>query len=522
MGRQILFSSIRISKLIAYGFSVVLLTAIAAIYVSYRNSSRIIESEDWIIHTHEVLTQLGNIESRLLDLETGQRGYLITGKESYLEPFNSSLEIIYLEISSLREKTTHNPRQTERIDQLKGVIDEKIEELQLTIHLRRSIGYEAAKEIVNNDSGQYFMEELRALLNEIRTQCTRMLEIRSPKPYIIKKSTDRLLIGLLTLAILTVFIVFFVISRSINQQFTILRKGTEAVGKGDLDFKFRLRSTNEIGEIARSFEAMLRELRKTLMTNESLKKEIHIREETEKRLLHSQEQLLNINKELQQFTYITSHDLQEPLNSIISFLQFLEDEKSNLSEFGQKSVGIINDSAFRMKEFITSLLEYSRIGKEKTKVEVDIEKLIDNVGADLHSLVKNRNAKIEYVGKPLKLHAFETDLTKLFQNIIINGIKYTEPETSPKIVVDSEEQAEHFQFSIRDNGIGIDKKHFDKIFEVFQRLHTRDTYSGTGIGLAHCQKIVQLHDGKIWVESELGKGSTFYFTITTSSPNENS
>jgi signal transduction histidine kinase len=231
-------------------------------------------------------------------------------------------------------------------------------------------------------------------------------------------------------------------------------------------------------------------------------------------IVEQQSEILNKNKELEQFTYITSHDLQEPLNSIISFSLLLEGYKENLDKVGQKSIEIIKNSSYRMKDFITSLLEYSRIGKVKEKTEVDIKQLIEDLKTDLHDIIAKNKVRIDYIGNPLKIKAFKTDLIKLFQNLIVNGIKYTDEETMPIITIDSEEQANKYKFTVTDNGIGIDKKQYEKVFEVFQRLHSRDEYSGTGIGLSHCKKVVELHKGKIWLTSEVGKGTSFYFTIS--------
>lgn len=221
--------------------------------------------------------------------------------------------------------------------------------------------------------------------------------------------------------------------------------------------------------------------------------------------------LIEKNKELEQFAYISSHDLQEPLNTIISFSQLLKEE--NLSDIGQKSIEAIESSSRRMKEFIKSLLEYSKVGTHSKKTNIDIESLIENLKKDLSDLIQKKEATIQYIGQPIHINAYEQEIIKLFQNLIVNGIKYTSDETKPLIIIDSIEHKKNYQFSIKDNGIGIDSKQFDKIFEVFQRLHRRDQYEGTGIGLSYCKKVVNLHDGKIWLESEIGKGSTFYFTI---------
>lgn len=239
-----------------------------------------------------------------------------------------------------------------------------------------------------------------------------------------------------------------------------------------------------------------------------------IKKEISQKLSSLNKRLSNKNAELEQFSYITSHDLQEPLNTIISFSNLLEIEQDKLGEVGQKSIEVIKTSANRMKEFIISLLEYSRVGSDKEKTQVDVVQLIENLKTDLSDIIEKSQATINYIGKPLKIAAFETDLKILFQNLIINGIKYIDEKTLPIITIDFEEESDQYKFSVTDNGIGIPEDQFKKIFEVFQRLHARDKYSGTGIGLAYCKKVVELHNGEIWLDSVEGKGSTFYFTLS--------
>jgi light-regulated signal transduction histidine kinase (bacteriophytochrome) len=229
--------------------------------------------------------------------------------------------------------------------------------------------------------------------------------------------------------------------------------------------------------------------------------------------LKHKKELERKNKELEQFTFITSHDLQEPLRSIISFSSLLEKEKEKMGEVGQKSIEVIKRSASRMRALIISLLEYSTIGREKEKKEVDIERLIESLKIDLHDLIDKKQATVNYVGGGVKIQAYKPDLIKLFQHLIVNGIKYTKENTSPVITIDYEEQKNYYKFSIQDNGIGIAEGYYDKVFEIFQRLYPGSNDLGTGIGLSVCKKVVELHDGEIWLASELGRGTTFYFTI---------
>lgn len=224
-------------------------------------------------------------------------------------------------------------------------------------------------------------------------------------------------------------------------------------------------------------------------------------------------ELVKKQKELEQFSYITSHDLQEPLNSIVAFSKLLQHSKEKLDESDQKIIEYIAELADRMKSFITSLLEYSQIGRQTEIKNVNIKQLVENLRLNLHSLIEKEEASINFIGKDLTIHGFEEDLTKLFQNLIINAIKYKKKDEKPIVIIDAQEHEKEYLFSVKDNGIGIEEEYFEKIFEIFQRLHTRDKYGGTGIGLSYCKKIVELHDGKIWLNSEVDKGTTFYFTI---------
>jgi signal transduction histidine kinase len=226
------------------------------------------------------------------------------------------------------------------------------------------------------------------------------------------------------------------------------------------------------------------------------------------------------NKELEQFAYITSHDLQEPLNTISSFIGLLaEDYGENFDEAGKESMTFIKDASVRMKRLIDALLEYSRLGRSKKYHNVDCNTLIEELKKDLKIILEKTGAKIRVKNLPV-VKGSEIELRLLFQNLISNGIKFRVSGTIPEINITCikknapEDTSKGFwQFSVKDNGIGIPEEHQERIFAIFQRLHSRDKYEGTGIGLAHCKKIVEAHGGKIWLTSKEKSGSTFYFTI---------
>lgn len=223
--------------------------------------------------------------------------------------------------------------------------------------------------------------------------------------------------------------------------------------------------------------------------------------------------LVESNKELEQFAYIASHDLQEPINTIKGFSDILTQQfKASNDRKVVEMLSIINDSSARMKDLVKALLVYSRIGKEKKKSMVDLNALLENIKKDMTDRIESNNAKVEWDNLPY-IPGYEVELRSLFQNLLSNAMKFQKPGTPPEITISSRKLDNAQEFSIKDNGIGISKEHANRIFEIFQRLHNKDEYEGTGIGLAHCKKIVNLHNGKIWVESEIGEGCNFKFTI---------
>ncbi len=235
--------------------------------------------------------------------------------------------------------------------------------------------------------------------------------------------------------------------------------------------------------------------------------------ELNNRLKQRADELAASNVELERFAYIASHDMQEPLRMITSFLQlFKKKYEDQIDETAEQYIHYAMDGAERMRKLITDLLEYSRIGSNKDSFEeVNTTALVQEVANVFVNRVTETAATIEFGELPV-IHANKTQMFQLFQNLIGNALKYSGKEP-PVIQVTGREEEKHYLFSIRDNGIGIKPMFFEKIFVLFQRLHHKNEYSGTGIGLTVCKKIVERHDGRIWLESEPGIGSCFYFTI---------
>jgi PAS domain S-box-containing protein len=225
------------------------------------------------------------------------------------------------------------------------------------------------------------------------------------------------------------------------------------------------------------------------------------------------EELKRSNEELEKFAYISSHDLQEPLRMITSYLQLLQKKyQGHLDEKADQYIHFAVDGASRMQNLIKDLLEYSRVDVGTNEPEsVDCEFILNRVLSDIKAVIKGNNATISHDYLP-EVMANSTQMVQVFQNLIINGIKF-HGEEPPKIHIAAEKKASEWVFSVQDNGIGIDPQYSERIFEIFKRLNGRERYPGTGIGLSICKKIIEGYGGRIWVKSELGKGSTFYFTL---------
>lgn len=236
---------------------------------------------------------------------------------------------------------------------------------------------------------------------------------------------------------------------------------------------------------------------------------------TEAELARQAAELGRSNTELEQFAYVVSHDLQEPLSLIRRYSELVTESKTvSKDKDASRHLEQVLDSSERMQEMIDGILEYSRVETRGTPFEaVDFDKVVGDAVANLAAAVESSHADIRYQNLPT-LNADAGQMLQLFQNLIGNAIKFRSANREPVISVSASEQREHWRFTVRDNGIGIDPAQRDRIFTMFQRLHTGEEYSGTGIGLAVCRSIVKRHGGEIWVDSVPGEGSEFHFTIS--------
>ena len=247
------------------------------------------------------------------------------------------------------------------------------------------------------------------------------------------------------------------------------------------------------------------------ITNDKIQ---HVQHEENGEVYHLYYILESSNTDAQQLVYTVAHDLQDPLNSIIAYSKLLAEEySSQLDTEGNLFVDFILKSAKRMQNTIQSLLDFTKMNSKKDFVATNLNQVIQEVQEDLSLVIKESNAKVLFEKLPT-LMGSSVHLRLLFQNLIGNAIKFSRKEEQPFVFISSDERESDWLFQVKDNGIGIPSENLENIFSIYKKLHTTSEYEGTGIGLAHCKKIVALHGGTIWAESETGKGTVIYFTIS--------
>ncbi len=339
-----------------------------------------------------------------------------------------------------------------------------------------------------------------------------LLQIEKNKSDLKKRiTTINILIFLIIggVALIMVFIVFYTI-RSITNPIQKLYDGAEVIGRGNLDHRLDIKTGDEIEKLAGGFNKMAGEL-KELYTDLENK----VKERTAQ-LADANKALQVKNKELDDFTYIVSHDLKEPLRGVKAFTKLLvEDYSKKLDSEGKDHLQVISESSSRMTNLIEDLLNLSRIGRIKNiEPDVDLDALISDVKKNLMYSLQEKKVDLKIKDGFPKVRCDRIRISEVFSNLISNAVKYSKKDTRPVIEVGYSEKNDLYEFYVKDNGIGIEKQYFDKVFQIFQRLHAKGgEYEGTGAGLAIVKKIIENHGGRIWVDSKPDEGSTFYFTL---------
>ena len=321
--------------------------------------------------------------------------------------------------------------------------------------------------------------------------------------YAVVDRMRRAILRMAAIGMVFILVLSWLFSRTVIHPIQELNAALQRVTEGDLDVRVTVRSRDEIGALGTAFNTMAEEIRRKTTALDAANQSLNA----------VNTKLTESNTNLQQFAYVASHDLQEPLRMVSSYVQLLARRyQGRLDAEADEFIRFAVDGAVRMQQLINDLLEYSRIGtREKPMESTDAGAALTRALDNLAMAMLERRASVTRDELPTVV-ADASQLAQLFQNLIGNAIKFCRGNP-PQIHVSATREGDAWRFSVRDNGIGIDPAYADRIFAIFQRLHTRDEYPGTGVGLAICKRIVQRHGGRIWVESQPGGGSTFCFTL---------
>jgi len=452
------------------------LLAIAA----YRTSSEHIAS---VAATQEADTFLGHLDellSTVQEAEGSQRGYLLTGRLRYLEPFRRAQKTIQATFSRVEEYALEDDISKSAVQDLKTLIEKKMAEMQHTIELHDTGGAAASLAEVETDRGEQYMVKIRNLIQKLKNQQIATFN-NSGRVQLRRQAELNAVLG----AGVVLGLVLLALSYRFSGQYARERDQVE----------------QEIRDLNNTLEARVNERTAEL-------------EERTRELETRSAELQRSNADLTQFAYVASHDLQEPLRMVGSYMGLLARRySSQLDETAQKYIRYAVEGASRMQALIHDLLMYSRAGTqplERTVFSANeaVRKALENLSVT----IRENGAIVRYEALP-EVSADEVKLTQVFQNLIGNGIKFRKPDIAPVVEVTAKRSGLEWAFEVADNGIGFDPKYCDRIFEVFQRLHGVGRYAGNGIGLAICRRVIEHHGGRLWADSQPGSGSRFFFTL---------
>jgi signal transduction histidine kinase len=428
-----------------------------------------------------------DLKVALLNIETGYRGYALTGLGNFLEPYNSGLRSATLALNRIRQ---YNAFPTETAVLEADVADytawaaATLKQVRvrggLPLDLQRSL-FEEGKTRFDRlrDKLNAFTDQSLAFFDQNRIQVVNGLDLLSVLPW-----------SALALILVGAIVVRVGLQRLILSPLNRLESATSGLANGQSVTRLTVNSSDEIGRLTETFN-------QTAAALEQRTKEWE-----------------RSNRELEQFAYVASHDLQEPLRMVSSYAQLLQKRyKGQLDERADTYIHYAVDGANRMQALIQDLLQYSRAGSRQAPlVAVDAGAVVADALRNLEVAIRESGARVQ-VGALPKVAADRGQLLQVFQNLIGNALKFRRDGVQHLVEVSATKDGEMWRFCVADNGIGIQAEYFERIFVIFQRLHAREEFAGSGIGLAICQRIIERHGGRIWLESEPDQGTRFYFTL---------
>ncbi len=452
-----------------------------------------------------------SLMTALVDQETGIRGFAVSGRESDLGPYQAGVTRERELVASMEPLLDGQP---EARQQLRTVQEQAAQWRQVVaepvVAAVRSGGPAAGRALLTDATRQRF-DTLRQAVEQFRTS---MVELRREAAGHARSSGNTLVL-LLVVAATVVLIagaaLLYLLDRMVSRPVTELAAQVREVARGDYDRRITSDGSSELARLAADIDGMRRQIAADLSEVRTARGKL---EEAHRQLETQADELTRSNRDLEQFAYVASHDLQEPLRKVASFCQLLQRRYAGqLDERADQYIAFAVDGAQRMQRLINDLLAFSRIGRLTAGfAEVDLDRVMGEVANQLETVQESVGGQVTWSGLPV-ICGEEPLLTTLLANLAGNSLKFHKPGVTPKVHVSARRVGDEWEITCRDNGIGIEQEFADKVFVIFQRLHAKDAYPGTGIGLAIAKKIVEYHGGRIWLDPEYHDGAAISFTL---------
>ena len=447
----------------------------------------------------------------LLDQETGVRGYAVSGDPADLAPYENGVKQEQATAAQIENLSRVYPKVVDDLRAAQRQADDwRRTVAQPVIDTTQRSGTAAGQALITDRSRQQF-DQVRAAVADLQAE---ILVERQRSAREVER-TGNLLVMLLIVAAVVVLIAGTVLVLSLDRMvirpLTGLAQQVREVAEGDYQHHIEGTGPPEFVRLAEDVDVMRQKIAKDLAEVRAARENI---EWVNSQLQKQAEELTRSNRDLEQFAYVASHDLQEPLRKVASFCQLLQRRYSGqLDERADQYIAFAVDGAQRMQRLINDLLAFSRIGRLTTGfTEVDLNKVLGDVAGQTEAALQYADAELTWDEMPV-IRGEEPLLTNLLANLVSNSIKFRRADVTPKVHVSARLVDDEWEISCQDNGIGIEPEFADKIFVIFQRLHAKDAYPGTGIGLAIVKKIVEYHGGRVWVDTGTEEGTAIRFTL---------
>jgi signal transduction histidine kinase len=488
-----------------------LLMVLVVVVVHFVNDAK--SKGDELVNQWDPAFQISqNTLTAMVNEETGIRGYATARDEAALEPYNLGRLLGDAAISTLRKYLLAYPDLLAQQRRLAAAIDGWLETVAKPVIAQVMAGDPGAADAASSPQARVAFDRIRESSAELTSSLDRRrADVTGARERAFTYVWIAIAIGTLTL-LATGTLLARGLRRQVLRPVSGLVAQTRQVAAGNLDLEITQDGPLEIQDLASDVDLM----------RETLAAQIARIERARARVQQRSADLARSNADLEQFAYVASHDLSEPLRKVTNFCQLLERQYADqLDDRARQYMVFMVDGAKRMQALINDLLDFSRVGRSTDQFRpVDLELKLERALSNLEEPLRQSGAVVEH--DPLPTVPGDSPLlTALLQNLVGNAVKYRDPERPPHVRITAEPRPDHWLITVDDNGIGVDPQYADRIFTIFQRLHLRDEYGGTGIGLALCRKIVEFHRGRIWLAGKTDPGARFQFTLpTTQSPLE--